>query len=94
MKGSADLIYMRCIIYGKVQGVFFRASTRDQAKKLGILGYARNMPDGCVEVIACGTEKALSELKAWLHVGPRTSTVTSIDCETISEQQYTDFNIL
>ena len=94
MQNSAKLIYMRCTVYGKVQGVFFRASTRDQAKQLGILGYAKNMPDGCVEVVACGTDKALKKLQSWLHVGPSTSEVMSVKCETMPEQDYTDFQIL
>ncbi len=94
MADHVELAYMRCIIYGKVQGVFFRASTRDKAEQLGILGYAKNLSDGSVEVIACGSDEALDELKAWLHVGPKFSAVNNIECEPIPEQIYSNFTIL
>ena len=54
---------MRCIVTGRVQGVFFRASTEREAQQLGITGYARNMSDGSVEVLACGEASAVEELK-------------------------------
>ena len=53
-----------------MQGVCFRASTREQALKLGLRGYAKNLPDGRVEVLAEGDERALDALERWLHVGP------------------------
>ena len=49
---------VRCLISGRVQGVFFRAATRNKAVELGLRGRARNLPDGRVEVIACGPEDA------------------------------------
>ena len=58
------------LITGKVQGVFFRASTRSEALKLGVSGYAKNLVDGSVEVLACGSPQALSELGNWLQHGP------------------------
>jgi acylphosphatase len=58
------------IVSGKVQGVCFRASTRTQAVQLGLRGHARNLADGCVEVVARGSEAALNELAAWLQQGP------------------------
>jgi acylphosphatase len=80
---------IRCLVSGRVQGVYFRASARDQAQRLGVSGYARNLPDGRVEVLACGPQHALSVFKAWLHRGPTAAHVTSVDCEP-SEQQPTD----
>lgn len=71
----------RCRLYritGRVQGVFFRASTRDIAIDLGLTGYARNMPDGSVEVLACGGSDALDTLGAWLRSGPRMASVTEV----------------
>jgi acylphosphatase len=53
---------------GRVQGVFFRASTREQAVRLGVTGYARNLPDGQVEVLVCGDPQAVGQLKDWLRV--------------------------
>lgn len=94
MTDHVELAYMRCVIYGKVQGVFFRASTRDKAEQLGILGHAKNLSDGSVEVIACGSDGALDELKAWMHVGPKFSAVDKIECEPTPKKIFSNFKIL
>ena len=57
-------------VHGRVQGVWFRDSTRREAERLAITGYAINLPDGNVEVLAWGTPEALRELEAWLQQGP------------------------
>ena len=57
-------------IKGRVQGVFFRASTRQVAESLGLTGHAINLPDGDVEVLACGDNEALDRLGEWLQDGP------------------------
>lgn len=57
-------------IKGRVQGVFFRASTRRVAESLGVTGHAINLPDGDVEVLACGDAAALDQLGEWLQDGP------------------------
>lgn len=72
---------LRCLVSGRVQGVFFRASTRDQAQLLGLSGYARNLPDGRVEVLAWGTDTALAALRDWLHRGPPHASVAGLECE-------------
>jgi len=72
---------MRCYVSGRVQGVFFRASTRDRARQLGLVGRARNLPDGRVEVIASGPEADLAALRRWLHDGPPQASVTGVICE-------------
>ncbi len=72
---------LRCRVTGRVQGVFFRASTQRKALSLGIVGLARNLPDGSVEVLAVGTAGALSEFRAWLGIGPPQARVTAVDCE-------------
>jgi acylphosphatase len=69
-----------CRISGRVQGVWFRASTRDQAQRLGIRGSAINCPDGRVEVIACGEPDALQQLQRWLHQGPPGARVDEVIC--------------
>jgi len=74
----------RFFVSGKVQGVFFRASTREQALKLGLRGYAKNWPDGRVEVLAEGDAFAIDALERWLHVGPpmaKVETVERVDAE-------------
>lgn len=60
----------RFLVSGKVQGVFFRASTRDQAQRLALRGHAVNLDDGRVEVLAAGDADALDALERWLWQGP------------------------
>jgi acylphosphatase len=69
----------RFLVSGKVQGVFFRASTRVQALKLGLRGHAKNLPDGRVEVLAEGDASALDALERWLHVGPPMAKVETVE---------------
>jgi acylphosphatase len=68
----------RFIVSGLVQGVFFRASTRAEALRLGITGHARNLRDGSVEVVAYGDDVALDRLAAWLEEGPPLARVASV----------------
>ena len=68
----------RFLVTGKVQGVFFRASTRERALALGLRGRATNLADGGVEVIAEGDAAALDALAAWLHHGPPAARVESV----------------
>lgn len=77
---------IRCLVEGRVQGVFFRASTKEVADKLAIRGYAKNLPDGRVEVLACGDAPVLGEFKSYLAVGPVHASVTSVNCETITPE--------
>ena len=71
-------ITRRFLITGKVQGVYFRHSTRLQAERLGIRGVARNLPDGSVEVIADGTPEAVQNLREWLRRGPPGARVAAV----------------
>lgn len=73
----------RYFVSGKVQGVAFRASTRQKALQLGLSGHARNMEDGRVEVIACGSVDKLERLRTWLHDGPPLAVVTEVRTEEI-----------
>jgi acylphosphatase len=73
-----DRITRRFRITGKVQGVFFRQSTRSEAARLALTGYARNLPDGSVEVEAHGTAAAVEGLHRWLHTGPRMARVDKV----------------
>ncbi|MEO8802415.1 MAG: acylphosphatase, partial [Rudaea sp.] len=65
-------------ISGRVQGVFFRASTREQAQRLKLGGYAKNSPDGTVEVLACGEALAIDQLEHWLQHGPPSACVQGV----------------
>ena len=84
---------IRCLVSGRVQGVFFRASTRRQAQRLGVTGYARNLADGSVEVLACGEAGAVEQLQQWLWVGPSAASVTSVRCESATDQPPADFSV-
>jgi acylphosphatase len=72
---------IKCIVSGRVQGVFFRASTREQALSLGLAGQVRNLPDGRVAVTACGSQQALDTMQAWLWQGPPQAAVSDVQCE-------------
>ena len=69
------------LISGKVQGVNYRASTAETAGDLGLTGYARNLSDGRVEVIAEGTSEALAALEQWCRNGPPAAKVSAVDAE-------------
>ena len=65
-------------VMGKVQGVYFRHSTRLEAERLALSGYARNLPDGSVEVAIRGPAAAVEELHQWLHRGPKSARVAAV----------------
>lgn len=69
----------RFLVRGKVQGVFFRAATRERALQLQLDGDAINLPDGSVEVIACGEAAALEALADWLRQGPPMARVDRLE---------------
>lgn len=87
------MICMRCIVSGRVQGVWFRDSTRQKAGELAISGHAINLPDGCVEVLACGESEKLEILKQWLYQGPELAEVTSVNCEPVAGLKLSGFSI-
>ena len=72
----------RFVVSGRVQGVFFRASARDEALRLGLTGHAKNLPDGSVEVVACGDDAALMQLERWLGHGPPLARVSRVQRST------------
>lgn len=69
----------RFLVSGKVQGVYFRASTARMAEQLGLRGFARNLPDGRVEVLAVGDPLAIDALAEWLLEGPPLARVAGVD---------------
>ncbi len=66
-------------VRGRVQGVFFRASTQREAKRLGLTGWVKNRSDGSVELLAEGEEEELKELISWAHRGPSAARVERVD---------------
>ncbi|HEX3915589.1 MAG TPA: acylphosphatase [Steroidobacteraceae bacterium] len=71
-------IVRRFLVTGRVQGVTFRHSTRLQAQRLGLRGFARNLPDGSVEVVAQGSVSAIDALRQWLKHGPAPARVEAV----------------
>ena len=85
-------IRVRLVIEGRVQGVWFRDSTRREASRLGVLGWVRNRTDGSVEVLAEGDPDHVKQLVAWCHQGPPGARVSNV--MAITEQytgEYTGF---
>jgi len=83
------------IIHGRVQGVFFRDSTRQKAVELGIGGWVRNCPDGTVEAMARGDEAALVELERWFREGgPSSARVERVEWADVPEEELAGFRVL
>ena len=83
----------RFTIKGRVQGVWFRDSTRKKAESLGLSGHAINLNDGNVEVLACGDEAAIDQLADWLRDGPRMAKVTQVVAEHVAWQDVKGFEV-
>lgn len=75
----------RYVVSGKVQGVFFRAWTRDQARRIGLAGWVRNRADGTVEALASGDKALLARFEEALHEGPPLSRVARVAEETLGD---------
>lgn len=71
-------IRRRVLVSGRVQGVGFRAATAREARRLGVTGYAANLADGRVEVLACGSAEAVEALLGWLEGGPPAAKVREV----------------
>ena len=80
--GASDLdAAVRYLVSGRVQGVYYRASAAEVARRLELRGWAKNLPDGRVEVIAAGPKHKLAELASWLWQGPPAARVDSVQVE-------------
>ena len=80
-------------ISGKVQGVAYRVSARAEAERLRLSGWVRNLPDGRVEVTACGAEAALAAFAQWLRRGPPHAAVTTVTIEACTDPVGAGFHI-
>lgn len=83
----------RFLVSGHVQGVFYRAATQATARRLGLSGWVRNLPDGNVELLACGDETKLKEFENWLWQGPRHAQVTQVAAADAGHHAFADFTI-
>ena len=81
-------------IYGKFQGVWHRAWTKEQAESLGLSGYVKNLTDGSVEALFCGNEEKVAEILKRCHDGPEHAVVDKIDTAAATpETEYSGFSI-
>lgn len=71
-------ICVHALISGRVQGVWFRHFTREQAEASALTGWVRNLSDGRVEALLCGEEKAVRHVEAWLNRGPELANVAEV----------------
>jgi acylphosphatase len=87
------LVCKRCVIDGRVQGVFYRASTYEQAVKLGVHGWVRNLPGGQVEALVQGEPAQVERMIDWFWRGPAYSEVISVQCQEESPIDADTFSI-
>lgn len=81
-------------VTGKVQGVFYRQTTKETAIKLNIVGEVKNMPDGSVHIIATGSDEQLKDLIEWCRSGPKRAVVADVIAEKIPFKSFTSFSIV
>jgi acylphosphatase len=72
---------IRCVVAGRVQGVYYRAATAAQAERLRLDGWVKNLADGRVEVVAAGEAAAIAALTSWLWDGPPAASVSAVQVE-------------
>lgn len=90
---SSHTAALHLVIHGKVQGVFFRDSMRQEAHRLGICGWVRNKPDGTVEAMVQGDQPAIERIVQWAHKGPARAQVERVET-TPAKGQFNGFEIL
>lgn len=89
------MLTKKILVTGKVQGVFFRQSTRQKARELGISGQVENLPDGnSVSIIATGAETRMAELISWCQQGPPGAVVRHVEILDQPLQEFENFSIL
>ncbi len=81
-------VCVKCFVSGRVQGVWYRGTAQNKALELGLRGYAENLADGRVEVIACGSSEAVERLVDWLAEGPPMASVTGVERQAASPDDY------
>lgn len=85
---------VKAIVLGRVQGVWFRANAMQEAKLLGVRGYARNMADGSVEIVAEGETAAVDALIAWVGEGPPLAVVRQVRVEELDyDEEFSNFGV-
>lgn len=90
---TAKPLTIHFVVSGRVQGVFFRASTRRMADHYGVGGWVRNLPDGRVEGVASGCAQALDAFRQWLYHGPVTAQVVNLEVTQSEFEEFSGFEI-
>ena len=86
---------VQLFVRGRVQGVYFRASTQREARRLGLTGWVKNRPDGSVEIVAEGEEVSIRELYGWAQKGPSAARVDRVETRWRSYTgEFPDFRIV
>lgn len=85
---------VRLVISGKVQGVFFRATAKKVADKLGLGGWVKNTANGDVEMMVSGDEDAVEELISWAEKGPSTASVTHVEIQNHQPKEFSTFDVI
>ncbi len=87
-------VCMHIYVGGRVQGVCYRAAAQQQAESVGITGWAKNLDDGRVELMACGEQHNIEKFIEWLWQGPAGAHVTTVDCKPIPVEYFLDFKVV
>ncbi|HXO08737.1 MAG TPA: acylphosphatase [Solirubrobacteraceae bacterium] len=90
---AEPIVRRRLVVHGRVQGVFFRDSTRERARREGVAGWARNCEDGTVEVVLEGPEPAVASVAAFCELGPPQASVRSVETRSEQPQGLSGFEI-
>lgn len=91
---SNNSVCIHATITGLVQGVFYRAATRDKARSLNLTGWVKNNNDGVVELEACGTKENIDALISFLWQGPPAARVETVNWSFVSAKKYAEFKII
>ncbi|MCH2557202.1 MAG: acylphosphatase [Alcanivorax sp.] len=87
------VIARQVTVRGRVQGVYYRASTQQQARRLGVAGWVRNLPDGRVEAWLEGADDAVEALMTWMREGPEQAEVTGLCVCEVTPRSLNDFEV-
>ena len=82
------------LVKGKVQGVFFRATAKEEAVAMGLVGWVKNTNEGDVEMVVSGSEDKLSEFEQWCQSGPPLATVENVKITVVTNEHFENFKIL
>ncbi|WP_435358531.1 acylphosphatase [Haloarchaeobius sp. DFWS5] len=88
-----DRVRAHVYVTGRVQGVYYRANTRDTADDLGVEGWVRNLDDGRVEAVFEGQEETVEEMVEWCHDGSPAARVDSVEVEYEEPEDEIDFRV-